>query len=132
MKPIVCRVAGSAIAWKTTLVLSAVTATAAPTRHRTITCLFLENGRIAFDVPAKLGEMPADIDSDYPAKAIEFSFRDGSLLLVAMDASDPTRPRIVISAQRDKTSGAYVGQIFVDMGGNQLMLHNGPVRCTIG
>jgi hypothetical protein len=35
----------------------------------------------------------------------------------------------LISAQRDKT-GAYASQIFVDMGGNQLMLHNGPVRCT--
>jgi hypothetical protein len=40
-----------------------------------------------------------------------------------MDEEEPTRVRIMISAQRDKT-GAYAGQIFVDMGGNQLMLEN--------
>ena len=61
----------------------------------------------------------------------EFSFRDGNLFLLATDEEEPTRVRIMISAQRDKT-GAYAGQIFVDMGGNQLMLHNGPVRCTVG
>ena len=31
-----------------------------------------------------------------------------------------------------RLSGTYDGQIVVDMGGNQLMLHSGPVRCTIG
>jgi hypothetical protein len=60
------------------------------------------------------------------------SFRDGNLSFIAMDESEPSRVRIVISAQLNKKSGAYEGQIFVDMGGNQLMLHNGPVRCTIG
>jgi len=49
-----------------------------------------------------------------------------------MDESEPSRVRIVVSAQLNKKSGAYEGQIFVDMGGNQLMLHNGPVRCTVG
>lgn len=34
-------------------------------------------------------------------------------------------------AQRDKITGAYNSQIFVDMGGNQLMWRNGPVRCTV-
>jgi hypothetical protein len=48
-----------------------------------------------------------------------------------MDESEPSRVRIVVSAQLNKKNGAYEGQIFVDMGGNQLMLHNGPVRCTI-
>ena len=61
----------------------------------------------------------------------EFSFRDGSLFLLAMDEAEPTRIRILISAQHDKNTGTYEGQIFVDMGGNQLMLHNGPVRCTV-
>ena len=87
---------------------------------------------MTFDVPAKLGDMPAEIDFDYPAKATSFSFRDGNLSLVAMDEGDPSRVRVVISAQLNKKSGAYEGQIFVDMGGNQLMLHNGPVRCTVG
>jgi hypothetical protein len=44
---------------------------------------------------------------------------------------ESSRVRIVISAQLNKKSGTYDGQIFVDMGGNQLMLHNGPVRCTV-
>jgi hypothetical protein len=92
----------------------------------------LEEGRVTFDVPTKLGDMPQEIDFDYPAKATRFSFRDGNLSLIAMDESEPSRVRIVISAQLNKKSGAYDGQIFVDMGGNQLMLHNGPVRCTIG
>ena len=61
----------------------------------------------------------------------EFSFRDGNLFLLAMDEAEPRRVRIIISAQRDKI-GACTGQIFVDMGGNQLMLHNRPVRCTVG
>jgi hypothetical protein len=87
---------------------------------------------VTFDVPGKLGALPADIDFDYPAKASSFSFRDRNLSLVAMDEGDPSRVRIVVSAQLNKKSGAYEGQIFVDMGGNQLMLHNGPVRCTVG
>ena len=87
---------------------------------------------MTFDVPAKLGALPSQIDFDYPAKAVHFSFRDGNLSLVAMDEEESSRVRIVISAQRNKKSGAYEGQIFVDMGGNQLMLHNGPVRCTVG
>ena len=62
----------------------------------------------------------------------EFSFRDGNLFLLAMDEAEPRRVRIIISAQRDKNTGTYDGQIFVDMGGNQLMLHNRPVRCTVG
>ena len=48
-----------------------------------------------------------------------------------MDEGDPSRLRIVVSAQLNKKRGSYDGQIFVDMGGNQLMLHNGPVRCTV-
>jgi hypothetical protein len=105
---------------------------AAPPKPKTITCPFLKNGHVTFDVPAKLGDLPAAIDFDYGVKAKEFSFRDGNLLLLAMDEEEPTRVRIMISAQRDKHTGTYAGQIFVDMGGNQLMLHNGPVRCMVG
>jgi hypothetical protein len=106
-------------------------AAAAPAKHKTITCPFLQAGSLSFDVPAKPKDLP-EIDFDYPAKATLFSFRDGSLLLVAMDESDPARLRVVVSAQRNKKSGSYDGQIVVDMGGNQLMLHSGPVRCTVG
>ena len=105
-------------------------ATAAPARHKTVACPFLQEGRVTFEVPAKLGDLP-EVDFDYPAKATSFSFGDGNLLLVAMDESEPSRLRVVISAQLNKKSGSYDGQIFVDMGGNQLMLHNGPVRCTV-
>ena len=107
-------------------------AAAAPMQKKTITCPFLEEGRVSFDVPARLGSLPKEINFDYPAKATSFSFRDGNLALVAVDESEPSRVRVVISAQLNKKTGAYEGQIFVDMGGNQLMLHNGPVRCTVG
>jgi hypothetical protein len=116
----------------TSLLLSLVASTAASSGQRVITCPFLKEGRVTFDVPAKFGAMPAQIDFDYPAKAVHFSFRDGNLSLVAMDEEESSRVRIVISAQLNKKSGVYEGQIFVDMGGNQLMLHNGPVRCTVG
>lgn len=114
------------------LVLPPAAGTAAPSRAKVITCPFLQEGRVTFDVPQKFGAMPREIDFDYPAKATHFSFRDGNLSLVAMDEDEPSRVRIVISAQLNKKSGAYEGQIFVDMGGNQLMVHNGPVRCTVG
>jgi hypothetical protein len=52
-------------------------------------------------------------------------------MLVAMDEGEKTRLRIVISAQRDKAKGIYVGQIVTDEGGNQLMLDNGPVTCKV-
>ena len=117
------------------LALTSLTFASAPSaaaaKPKTITCPFLEAGRVSFDVPAKLGGLPKEIDFDYDSKATRFSFRDGNLSLIAMDESEPGRVRIVISAQRNKKSGAYEGQIFVDMGGNQLMLHNGPVRCTV-
>jgi len=118
------------IALITSLAFSAAASPAASARHKTITCPFLKAGRLTFDVPAKLGDLP-EIDFDYPAKATLFSFRDGDLLLVAMDEGEPSRLRIVVSAQLNKKSGTYDGQTVVDMGGNQLMLHSGPVRCTI-
>ena len=117
------------------LALTSLTFASAPSaaaaKPKRITCPFLKAGSVSFDVPAKLGDLPKEIDFDYDSKATRFSFRDGNLSLIAMDESDPGRVRVVISAQRNKKSGTYDGQIFVDMGGNQLMLHNGPVRCTV-
>jgi hypothetical protein len=48
-----------------------------------------------------------------------------------MDEAEPSRLRAVVSAQLNKKSASYDGQIVVDMGGNQLMLHSGPVRCKV-
>ena len=132
MKRVFSNIVGTLVTLTISLAVSIVASAAESSRQRIITCPFLKEGRVAFDVPAKLGAMPTEIDFDYPAKATEFSFRDGNLLLIAIDEGEPSRVRIVISAQLNKKSGAYEGQIFVDMGGNQLMLHNGPVRCTVG
>lgn len=132
MRPILSGGLARSIALAAAFVAALGASTAAVPPHRVITCPFLEEGRVTFDVPAKFGAMPNQIDFDYPSKATRFSFRDGNLSLVAMDEAEPSRVRIVISAQRNNKSGAYEGQIFVDMGGNQLMLHNGPVRCTVG
>jgi hypothetical protein len=131
MKGIFCNIVGGPITWPALLALSIIASTTALSKQRLITCPFLKEGRVTFAVPAKLGAMPTEIDFDYPAKATRFSFRDGNLSLVAMDEGEPSRVRIVISAQLKRKSGAYEGQIFVDMGANQLMLHNGPVRCTV-
>src|SRR5262245_25151805 len=95
-------------------------AAAAP-QQKTITCPFLKEGRVTFDIPAKLGDLPKEVDFDYPSKAINFSFRDKNLFLLATDEDHPTRVRVMISAQLNKKRGVYEGQIFVDMGGNQLM-----------
>jgi len=132
MRRILSNTIARSITLATTLILSLVSSTVASSRQKVITCPFLKDGRVKFDVPAKFGAMPTEIDFDYPAEATRFSFRDGNLSLVAMDEQEPSRVRIVISAQLNKKSGVYEGQIFVDMGGNQLMLHNGPVRCTVG
>jgi hypothetical protein len=104
---------------------------AASASHVTITCPYLETRDVTFEVPATFGDLP-DIDFDYPSKVSIFSFREGHLLLVAMDEDQPSRLRIVISAQLNKASGAYAGQIVVDMGGHELQLHSGPVTCTVG
>lgn len=103
---------------------------AAAARPRTITCPYLSAPDLHFDVPAKLGALPT-IDFDYPVKVTLFSFRDGHLLLVAMDEDEHSRLRIVVSAQRNKGSGSYDGQIVVDMGGNELQLYSGPVSCKV-
>lgn len=100
-------------------------------RRQIISCPFLANGHLTIDVPANRKSLPK-IDFDYASKATQFSFRDRNLLLVAVDEVSPSRLRIVISAQLNKKSGTYDGQIFTDTGGNQLMLDNGPVHCTVG
>ncbi|MDH7794405.1 MULTISPECIES: hypothetical protein [unclassified Beijerinckia] len=103
---------------------------AAAPLHKVVTCPYLKAPDLQFDVPAKLGDVP-NIEFDYPAKVTRFSLRDGSLLLVAMDEGEPSRVRIVVSAQLNKAKSTYDGQIMVDMGGNQLQLYNGPVRCKV-
>jgi len=104
---------------------------AAATRvHKTIACP-LPGGALTFAAPAKLGDLPK-IELDYPSKVTLFSFRDGNFLIVAVDESDSSRVRLVISAQLDKAKGAYVGQFVVDSGGNQLQIDNGPVSCNPG
>jgi hypothetical protein len=65
-----------------------VLAAAAPAKHKTITCPFLQDGSLKFDVPAEPKDLP-EVDFDYPSKATLFSFRDGNLLLVAMDEASP-------------------------------------------
>lgn len=131
MRRIFSNIVGGSVTLTAALALSISAGTAASAKQKVITCPFLKQGRVTFDVPAKPGAMPKEIDFDYPAKATQFSFRDGNLSLIAMDEGESSRVRIVISAQLNRKSGTYDGQIFVDMGGNQLMLHNGPVRCTV-
>jgi hypothetical protein len=112
------------------LALLATGNTAASSSHVTITCPYLQTRDVTFEVPATFGDLP-NVDFDYPSKVSIFSFREGHLLLVAMDEDQPSRLRIVISAQL-KANGAYGGQIVVDMGGHELQVHSGAVTCTVG
>jgi hypothetical protein len=77
-----------------------------------------------------MGDLPP-IDFDYPARVTRFSFRDGHLLLIAMDQEERSRVRIVVSAQLSKASASYDGQIVLDLGGHQIMLQQGPASCTV-
>ena len=107
------------------VVINQAAAAGAP---KSVTCSYPEGQELSFDVPKKLGGLPP-IEFDYPSKVTLFSFRDNNLLLVAMDESERSRVRIVISAQRDKGKATYNGQFLVDQGGNQIQLNNGPVVC---
>jgi hypothetical protein len=97
---------------------------------KSITCTYPRDQELTFDVPKKFGGLPP-IEFDYASEVTRFSFRDGNLLLVAMDEVEKARVRVVISAQLDKAKGVYSGQIVTDAGGNQLMLDNGPVTCKV-
>jgi hypothetical protein len=99
---------------------------------KSIICTHLKDQELTFEVPKKPGGLPS-IEFDYfpSAKVTRFWFRDGNLLLIAMDEVVETRVRIVISAQLNKAKGVYGGQIVTDAGGNQLMLDNGPVTCKV-
>jgi len=118
-------------AMMSSLVLPMAVGPAASSSQRTITCSYLKAEDLKFKIPANIGDLPA-IDFDYPTKVTIFSFREGHLLLVAMDEGEPSRLRIVISAQLNKVRETYRGQIVVDMGGNELQLYGGPVTCRIG
>jgi len=127
MKRVLSIAACAAAALIASLTIASAASSPVVTRHRIITCPFLADGSLTIDVPPARNAMPK-IDFDYPATATMFSFRDNNLFLVAMESS---RLRVIVSAQRDRKSGSYDGQIFVDMGGNQLMHYNGPVHCTV-
>ena len=118
-------------AMMSSLVLPVPVSPAASSSQRTITCSYLKAEDLRFNVPANIGDLPA-IDFDYPTKVTIFSFREGHLLLVAMDENEPSRLRIVISAQLNRVKETYRGQIVVDMGGHELQLYGGPVSCRIG
>jgi hypothetical protein len=109
---------------------SAADVSSAASSRGTITCPYLQAEDLKFEIPPNIGDLPP-IEFDYPSKVTLFSFRDGHLLLVAMDEDEPSRLRIVISAQHNKARGTYDGQIVVDMGGNEIQLHSGPVRCRV-
>ena len=100
------------------------TSSLADTTHH-ITC-----DDISFAAPEKLGDLPP-IDFDYPSRVNIFSLRGGNLLLIAHDQEETSRVRIVISAQLDKSTASYVGQIIRDYGGNEIQLTNGPVSCSV-
>ena len=127
MKRVLSIAACAAAALVTSLTIATAASSPVVTRHRTITCPFLADGSLTIDVPPARNAMPK-IDFDYPATATMFSFRDNTLFLVGMESA---RLRVIVSAQRNRKSGSYDGQIFVDMGGNQLMHYNGPVHCTV-
>jgi hypothetical protein len=110
--------------------VAAVDLAAAAGAPKSVTCSYLQGQEFTFPVPKKIGDLPP-IEFDYPSKVTRFSFRDGNLLLVAMDESDESRVRVVISAQRAKGKASYDGQILVDQGGHQLQLDNGPVVCKV-
>jgi hypothetical protein len=111
------------------LVLSCDYGVAAPST-KAITCPITKYVSLKFDVPAKLGDLP-EIDFSYPSKVTIFSFRDRNFLATAVDEADPSRIRIVISAQLNKAKGTYNGQFVADFGGNELQLDNGPVICRV-
>jgi len=110
--------------------LAAIHQAAAAGSSKSITCSYPEGQELTVEVPKKPGGLPP-IEFDYPSKVTRFSFRDNNLLLVAMDETEPSRVRVVISAQRDKGKATYNGQFLVDQGGNQIQLDNGPVVCKV-
>ena len=113
----------------TSFALSCESAVAAP-RTKTITCPIASGLSLKFEVPARLGDLPR-IDFSYPSKVTIFSFRDRNLLAIAVDKVDPSRTRIVISAQLNQAKGTYDGLFVADFGGNELQLDNGPVVCSV-
>jgi hypothetical protein len=53
----------------------------APPSHKSITCKYLNEYDLTFDIPANLGELPV-IDFVYPSSVTIFSFRAGRLLVI--------------------------------------------------
>jgi hypothetical protein len=112
-------------------VLLAPGSSQAASSRPTITCPYPHDPdeQLSVVAPAKIGDLPP-IAFDYPARVTRFSFRDGHLLLIAMDQDVRSRVRIVVSVQLNKARGTHDGQIVLDLGGHQIMLRQGPVSCT--
>jgi hypothetical protein len=90
----------SAIVALACLVIAPQSAEAAKAQ-RTITCPLPGGENLTFVAPFKLGDLPK-IELDYPSKVTLFSFHDGNFLTVAVDEWDPSRVRLVISAQLNR------------------------------
>ncbi len=54
-----------------------------------ITC-----GDIKFEAPTRMGALPY-LEFSYPVKVTAFSFRDGNLLLVAVDEAETTHALVL-------------------------------------
>jgi len=119
----------AAILCLSSLVLSCDNGLAAQST-KAITCPITKYVSLKFDVPARIGDLP-EIDFSYPSKVTIFAFRDRNFLAIAVDETDPSRIRIVISAQLNKAKGTYDGQFVADFGGNELQLDNGRVTCRM-
>jgi hypothetical protein len=85
---------------------------------------------LVFEVPKIPTDFPS-IDFDYSMRVTEFSFRDGNWLLITMDEAEENRIRMVISAQRERGTGVYVGRLVTDAARNQLTFDNSQVKCTV-
>ena len=81
-------------------------------------------------LPSKISMLPV-IESDLEMQAALFSFRDNNLIAVAMDSETPDRFRMSVSAQLDKKTGKYHGQVIQDFGGREIQLENGPEVCSV-
>jgi len=112
--------------------VASLSAAQAASSRQTITCPYPHDPdeRLTVVAPAKIGDLPP-IEFDYPARVTRFSFRDGHFLMIAMDQEERARVRIVVSAQLNKVTGSYDGQIVLDLGGHQIMMQDGPVSCTV-
>jgi len=118
---------GSKIIFLVATFLMSQTLIAAPQKTMQCTMQGMKD-TLSFVVSNKTGDMPT-IDFPYPIDTIIFHQSSDTLLLVAMDHDEHSRPRVFISAQSSKKSHVYRGQFMTDFGGNQIQLDSGWVSC---